>query len=396
MTIRHLRLLALAATLVACAPPPAATPVASAPVPPAVVAPPPVPVTPPESLYGRTFLRLSEPAGFFPSENVVSNETSYLHVLDAMRRIGVKGGAYIGVGPDQNFSYIAAVKPEVAFMFDIRRDAMIEHQLFKAVFAMSRNRMEFVCVLLAKPCPSDIDAWKDKSINDIIGFIDRTPASADAAKTTEVEIERRARAFGIPLADTDVETLAMYRAAFIRNGLDVQYSSLNGQMMSNMPAWRDLLTEVDRSGQQLNYLAADSLFQFVKTMEAENRIIPVTGNAAGPSALRKLGDEIRARGLEVSVLYMSNVEQYLMRDGLFPAFAENVRTLPRNEKTVIIRSLFGGGRGGGMGIGWHPLSVAGYNSTQILQFMNVMVAEFDAGRIRTYNELLDHGYITPP
>jgi hypothetical protein len=67
-----------------------------------------------DSAYGKTFLRLSEPAGSFPSENVVSNETSYLHVLDAMRREGVRGGAYIGVGPDQNFSYIAAVRPEVA------------------------------------------------------------------------------------------------------------------------------------------------------------------------------------------------------------------------------------------------------------------------------------------
>ena len=86
--------------------------------------PPPVPdPASAESTYGRTFLRLSEPAGYFPSENVVSNETSYLHVLDAMRRLGVKGGAYIGVGPDQNFSYIAAIRPEVAFMFDIRRDA---------------------------------------------------------------------------------------------------------------------------------------------------------------------------------------------------------------------------------------------------------------------------------
>src|SRR4051812_18602481 len=67
-----------------------------------------VPITSPaspESTYGRTFLKLSEPTGYFPSENVVSNETSYLHVLDAMRREGVMGGAYIGVGPDQNFSY---------------------------------------------------------------------------------------------------------------------------------------------------------------------------------------------------------------------------------------------------------------------------------------------------
>jgi hypothetical protein len=345
----------------------------------------------PESTYGRTFLKLSEPAGYFPSENVVSNETSYLHVLDAMRRDGVKGGAYIGVGPDQNFSYIAAIRPEVAFMFDIRRDAMIEHQLFKAVFAMSRTRLEYLCILLAKPVPANVAVWKDSSITSLVRFIDTTNASVEFAKSSEIEIEARAKRLGIPLSDNDIGVLALYRAAFIRYGLDVQYSSLNGNAMGNMPGWRDLLVEVDRAGNQLNYLAADSLFQVIKRMQAENRIIPVTGNAAGPAALRRLGDEIRARGLVVSALYMSNVEQYLFRDGAFASFAENVKTLPRNEKSVIIRSLFGGGRSG---MGWHPLQVAGYNSTQILQSMDAFATEFDAGRIRSYNELLGN-YIRP-
>ena len=375
------------------APADTARPVAGKAAVPARLVPPPVPdPASAESTYGRTFLRLSEPAGYFPSENVVSNETSYLHVLDAMRRVGVKGGAYIGVGPDQNFSYIAAVRPEVAFMFDIRRDAMLEHQLFKAVFAMSRNRLEYLCILTAKPVPADVAGWKDSSINALVSFIDKTSASVEFAKSSEADIEARARSFGIPLSDNDVGVLALYRAAFIRFGLDVQYSSLNGNMSMNMPDWRNLLLEVDRAGNQLNYLAADSLFQFVKKMEAENRIIPVTGNAAGATALRRIGDEIRARGLTVSALYMSNVEQYLFRDLVFNAFADNVATLPRTERSVIIRSLFGQGRGGGGG--WHPLSVAGYNSTQILQSMDSFVAAHQAGRIQTYNDLLSD-YIRP-
>jgi hypothetical protein len=314
-------------------------------------------------------------------------------VLDAMRRIGVKGGAYIGVGPDQNFSYIAAIRPEVAFMFDIRRDDMLEHLLFKAVFAMSRNRLEYLCTLLAKPLPADVDAWTNRSIADLIAYVDRTPASVELAKATEQEIERRAVGFGIPLDSNDVYTVSVYRAAFIRNGLDVQYSSIDNSRMGSMPVWRDLLVEVDRSGHQLNYLAADSSFQFIKGMQAANKIIPVTGNVAGPKALQAVGQEIRARGLVVSAFYMSNVEQYIMRDGSFPLFAANVKTLPRNERSVFIRSIFGSGRGGGYA--FHPLSVVGYNSTQLLQYLDVFITEFDAGRIATYNELLNHGYIDP-
>ena len=372
------------------APLPETAPVSGKPAVPSTLATPAITASP-ESTYGRTFLRLSEPAGYFPSENVVSNELSYLHVLDAIRREGVSGGAYIGVGPDQNFSYIAAIRPEVAFMFDIRRDAMIEHQLFKAVFSMSRNRLEYLCVLLAKPVPANVAEWKDSSITALVDFIDRTPASVEFAKSSELEIEDRARKFGIPLSDNDIGVLALYRAAFIRYGLDVQYSSLNGNSMGNMPGWRELLLEVDRAGNQLNYLAADSLFQVVKRMQAENRVIPVTGNAGGPFALRRLGDEIRARNLVVSAIYMSNVEQYLFRDASFAAFAENVKTLPRNEKSVMIRSLFSGGGTRG---GWHPLSVLGYNSTQILQSMDAFVTEYDAGRIRFYNDLLN-SFIRP-
>jgi hypothetical protein len=385
MNLRALRLAALFA-VAACH----RTPPQTAPAPsvgagaPAVVA--------PESTFGQTFLRLSESGGYFASENVVSNEMSYLHVLDAMRRVGVKGGAYIGVGPDQNFSYIAAIRPNVAFMFDIRRDDMLEHLLFKAVFAMSRNRVEYLCTLLAEPVPADVAAWTKRGIAEIIAYVDKTPASVDLAKASEQEIERRVAAFGIPLDANDLYTVSVYRAAFIRNGLDVQYSSVDNNRMGNMPVWRDLLVEVDRAGNQLNFLAADSLFHFIKGMEAANKIIPVTGNVAGPKALRAVGDEIRARGLVLSAFYMSNVEQYIMRDGSFPLFAANVKTLPRDDRSVFIRSIFASGRGG---YSPHPLAVAGYNSTQLLQYLNTFVIEFDAGRIVTYNELLDHGYITP-
>jgi hypothetical protein len=95
-----------------------------------------------ESSFARLVTQLSESGGYFDSDNIISNETSYLHVIDGLRRLGVRGGVYIGVGPDQNFSYIAAVRPSIAFMLDIRRDNMFEHLLFKSLFSMARNRVE--------------------------------------------------------------------------------------------------------------------------------------------------------------------------------------------------------------------------------------------------------------
>src|SRR5215471_19290660 len=88
------------------------------------------PPKPPESLSAAEFSRLirdtSEDGGYFHSDNFTSNETSYLHIVDRLRQLAGTGGAYIGVGPEQNFTYIAKVRPQIAFIVDIRRQAIIQ------------------------------------------------------------------------------------------------------------------------------------------------------------------------------------------------------------------------------------------------------------------------------
>src|SRR5574341_1933470 len=83
--------------------------------------------------FGALVERLSEPPGYFNTDNLISNEDSYLHAVTGLERYGVRGGAYLGVGPDQNFSYIAAVRPDIVFIIDIRRDNLLEQLLFKAL-----------------------------------------------------------------------------------------------------------------------------------------------------------------------------------------------------------------------------------------------------------------------
>ena len=63
-----------------------------------------------DSAFAALSARISEPGGYFDSDNLISNESSYLHVLGAMRKLGVSGGAYVGVGPDQTFSYMARIR----------------------------------------------------------------------------------------------------------------------------------------------------------------------------------------------------------------------------------------------------------------------------------------------
>src|SRR5262245_41952817 len=62
----------------------------------------------------------SESGGYFRSENFVSNENAFQHVIPALKKQVKTGGVYLGVGPDQNFTYVAAVLPRLAFIIDIR------------------------------------------------------------------------------------------------------------------------------------------------------------------------------------------------------------------------------------------------------------------------------------
>lgn len=83
---------------------------------------------------------MSQEGGSFRSHNFTSNETAYWTVVDKMRQLGTTGGAYVGVGPEQNFTYLAKVRPRVAFLVDIRRQAIIQHLMYKAIFYLSPTR----------------------------------------------------------------------------------------------------------------------------------------------------------------------------------------------------------------------------------------------------------------
>ena len=137
--------------------------------------------TPAPSPFAQLVEKLSEPSGYFDTDNLISNEKSYLHVMPHLEQRDITGGIYIGVGPDQNFSYIARIRPTVAFIVDIRRDNLLLHLLFKALFATARNRMEYLSLLTGRPVPDGVESWRDAGIDRIVAYIDSTRPSATLA-----------------------------------------------------------------------------------------------------------------------------------------------------------------------------------------------------------------------
>ena len=101
------------------------------------------------------FTRASEPGGSFLSENFVSNELTFLNPIRPLQRVVRAGDAYLGVGPEQNFTYIANLDPGVAIIFDIRRQNAMAQLMYKALFELSPTRAEFVGRLFSRaPAPS--------------------------------------------------------------------------------------------------------------------------------------------------------------------------------------------------------------------------------------------------
>src|SRR3984893_19401431 len=114
----------------------------------------------PARLSDREFWKLvqgfSEPDGTFRSDNLLSNELQFQYVIPELTRVAKPGRAYLGVGPEQNFTYIVALRPAMAFIVDIRRGNLDLQLLYKALFDLSTDRAQFVSLLFAKPRPAGL------------------------------------------------------------------------------------------------------------------------------------------------------------------------------------------------------------------------------------------------
>jgi hypothetical protein len=331
--------------------------------------------------FAQTVASLSERGGYFDTDNLISNESSYLQVVPELKRRNVRGGAYVGVGPDQNFTYIAETRPAIAFIVDIRRDNVLLHLLFKALFQVSRTRIEYVAHLFGRPLPANDGAWRGASVDRLVKYIDEQKGTADAA--LRKRLDEAIHGFGIPLTAEDVKTITDFHERFMSAGLSLQFQSAGRPPRGYYPTYRELLLDKDAAGRQSNFLASEDAFAFVKDLEARDLVIPVVGDLAGPSALLNIGKLLRSRGARLSAFYASNVEFYLFRDGSFPRFVANLRQIPLQPNAVIIRSIF-------QRYAFDPRR-PGDDSVSQLQEIGALLSAESAGKTQTYADMLAVG-----
>ena len=283
-----------------------------------------------DSEFSTLIRYLSEAPGTFDiSDNLLSNEP---HVAENARRLSAAGGVYIGVGPEQNFSYIARVRPAMAFIVDIRRENRSLHYFYKALFELSSDRADFVARLFSRPRPAGLD--EGSSVTEIFDRFDAVPPSAEqrrwnaeAVRTWLIESRH------LPLDAEDLAWIDRIFTAFHDGGPAIQF--WQSRETEPAPSYRRLMTMPDQAGFARSFLASEEDFRFVKDLQTRNLIVPVVGNFAGPTALRRVGDETRERGYRVTVFYGSNVGVYLTREQT-RAFCRNLAALPTAEGAIFI------------------------------------------------------------
>jgi hypothetical protein len=286
---------------------------------------------------------LSEPDGNFPFDNFLSNETTIQSVIPALKVRAEPGGAYLGVGPEQNFTYIAALRPRIAFIIDIRRQNMLEHLLYKALIELSSDRAEFLSRLFSRTRLAGVGTTST---------VDELFAAARRARSDRGLFQRNLKAvrtqlidhYGFTLGSEDLDRIEYVYNEFYVHGPDLRYS-LTG-VSEEFPAYAELMAETDDAGERHGYLATEQNFRFLKELERNNLIVPLVGDFAGPKALRAVGRYLKEHGATVSVFYTSNVEQYLRPDGAWGGFCSNVATLPLDTTSTFIRTVTGPRLGG--------------------------------------------------
>jgi hypothetical protein len=330
---------------------------------------------------------LSEAGGSFRSDNFLSNENAFQTVIPDLKAILPAGGVYLGVGPEQNFTYIAALRPRLAFIVDIRRGNLLEQLLYKAFIEMSPTRGEFLARLFARKRPSDLPVNASPEV--MFSAFDNVVPSEDLFKENfQAARDKLVKEHKFALSDDDLKAMEYIYSAFFHGGIDVNYSFIpNGGsgFGGGFPSYRELMSETDGQGENRSYLATEENFRILREYQRNNAIVPVVGDFGGDKALRAVGDYLRQHNATVGAFYTSNVEQYLFQEAYaWRRFLQNVATLPIDSKSTFIRSISNRGFPFSQ---FRRISPAARASTALCP-IGELVKAFNAGQIHRYEDVV--------
>lgn len=315
---------------------------------------------------------LSEPESGPGADNLTTNEDSFTRVAGDLARRAPRGGVYIGVGPDQNFTFIARARPGLAFIVDFRRRNLLLHLVHKALFSLSADRVAYLSRLTAR-APKGLAA--DPTAEALVEAFEAASFERGRLDAAVAEVADFLRPLGL-VDDEEWPALATIQAKLAGPGMEARFLAL-----PIYPTLGRLILTPDRDGRPAHMLSDGAFYEVVRRAQLSDRVVPLVGDFAGDLALPRLAGWLRGRGLAVSVLYIADVEFFLLRAGQFDAYAANLDRIPWAEGALIVRTST-------REID-HPSRVEGDSATTIARPVAPFLEAALAGRIRGVDDLFD-------
>lgn len=202
---------------------------------------------------------------------------------------------YLGVGTEDNLTFIAEARPRLAFLFVENREELLRVFILKAALSLAPTPAEYRRLLTAGGPPHE-----------------------DLFQQNREEILELVGGYGVLLSPND-------------------HLRLERQLREYFYGRRPLAIEVGAE----DYAA-------LRRLAEDNRLIPLVAGLDGSRALPALADTLRAEGAEVSLVYLGAAERALTPDGQlddrFEAWLENLRALPLSPRCLLLRTSFDGTR----------------------------------------------------
>jgi len=212
---------------------------------------------------------------------LLSNERRHDLFFSSLRGVG---GGYLGVGADQNYTLAAVARAELVWLVDIDGEVVDWHKIYAALIPQA-------------PTPAALLALLD-------GRHDAEAQAALRARWDSAEATR----------------------------LWPHYLQYRGYLLRHLVNER----QVRRNGVPVTWMSSLELYEHVRKLMSERRIIARIGDLHGERTLLGIAAAARAANITLHAIYLSNVEQWF-RYSL--QFRRNLESLPRDAGTLVLRTL---------------------------------------------------------
>src|SRR5262245_35362867 len=267
----------------------------------------PVPARLSDEEFWKLSTTISEPDGSFRSDNLLSNELNFQYVIPSLLERAKQGRVYMGVGPEQNFTYIAALKPAMAFIVDVRHGNLDVHLMYKALFELSKDRADFVSRLFSRKRPEGLST--ESTAREIFDAFVETEHNRDLFNANLKTVQDHLKTtHGFPLSPGDLEGIEWALSNYYLYGPSIHYNSSASEVAPEIVGatgfgrrggfsgvtYADLMVVDDGSGAFRSYLASEENFRFLKDLETKNLLVPVVGDFGGTKAIREVGKYLKS------------------------------------------------------------------------------------------------------